>query len=127
MMAVDTSALMAVLLGEPEADHCIAALERGGDLLLSAGTMAEALIVAGRRNIGLEMAQLIEGLDFEIVPVTAASARRMVVVYATWGKGQHSAALNFGDCFAYDVAKTNGCPLLYVGQDFSRTDVDRVV
>ncbi len=127
MMAVDTSALMAILLGEPEADHCIAALERGGDLLLSAGTMAEALIAAERRDIGPEMARLIDGLDFEIVPVTAASARRTAIAHATWGKGQHSAALNFGDCFAYDVAKTNGCPLLYVGQDFSRTDVECVV
>lgn len=127
MMAVDTSALMAILLGEPEADRCIAALERGGDLLLSAGTMAEALVVAGRRNIGPEMAQLIDGLDFEIVPVTAASAKRIAAAYETWGKGRHPAAPNFGDSFAYDLAKTNNCPLLYVGGDFARTDVERVI
>lgn len=126
-MVVDTSALMAILLGEPEADRCIAALERGGDQLLSAGTMAEALIVAGRRNIGPEMAQLIDGLGFEVVPVTAASARRTAVAYARYGKGQHPAALNFGDCFAYDLAKTSDCPLLYVGGDFGCTDIERVI
>lgn len=126
-MAVDTSALMAILLGEPEADDCIAALAQGGDLLLSAGTMAEALIVAERRNVGAEMARLIDELGFEIVPLTAAAARRSASAYATWGKGQHAAALNFGDCFAYDLAKERGCPLLFVGRDFGQTDVGRVV
>ncbi|MGI3900088.1 MAG: type II toxin-antitoxin system VapC family toxin [Janthinobacterium lividum] len=127
MMAVDTSALMAILLGEPEADRCIVALERDGDLLLSAGTMAEALIVAARRNVGQEMVRLIDGLGFEIVPLTAAAAHRVALAYAMWGKGQHSAALNFGDCFAYDVAKANRCPLLFVGQDFAQTDIEGVV
>ena len=127
MMAVDTSALMAILLGEPEADDCIAALERGGDLLLSAGTVAEALIVAARRNVGPEMARLIDELGFEIVPLTAFAARRVALAYARWGKGQHSAALNFGDSFAYDVAKTNDCPLLFVGGDFGHTDIERIV
>ena len=127
MIAVDTSALMAILLGEPEADRCVAALERDPDLLLSAGTMAEALIVAARRNVGAEMARLIDGLGFEIVPLTATAARRVALAYTAWGKGQHSAALNIGDCFAYDLATTNGCPLLYVGQDFAHTDVGAVV
>ncbi len=126
MMAVDTSALMAILLGEPEADRCSAALEREPDLLLSAGTVAEALIVAARRNVGPEMARLIDGLGFEIVPLTGEAARRIAAAYTRWGKGQHSAALNFGDCFAYDVAKTKGCPLLYVGQDFAQTDIEDV-
>ena len=127
MMVVDTSALMAILLGEPEADRCIAALEGGGDLLLSAGTMAEALIVGARRNVGPEMARLIDELGFEVVPVTAAAARRIALAYATWGKGQHSAALNFGDCFAYDLARTSGCPLLFVGGDFGHTDIECAV
>ena len=93
-------------------------MEGGGDLLLSAGTMAEALIVGARRNVGPEMARLIDELGFEVVPVTAAAARRIALAYATWGKGQHPAALNFGDCCAYDLAKTSGCPLLFVGGDF---------
>jgi ribonuclease VapC len=121
MIAVDTSALMAIVLNDPEADACIAALESEDDLLISAGTVVEALIVSARRNVGEEVARL---LGFEIVTVTAASARRIAQAYAWWGKGVSPAALNFGDCFAYEVAKEHGCRLLYVGDDFSRTDVD---
>jgi ribonuclease VapC len=123
MIAVDTSALMAIVLNEPEADACIAALASEDDLLISAGTVAEALIVSTRRNVGEELASLIDGLGFEIVTVTPASARRIAQAYARWGKGLNPAALNFGDCFAYEVAKEHGCRLLYVGDDFSRTDV----
>ena len=123
MIAVDTSALMAVVLNEPDADVCIAVLEAEQDLLISAGTVAEALIVATRRNVGAEMARLIDGLGFEIVSVTPAAARRIAEAYGHWGKGAHPAALNFGDCFAYEVAREHGCPLLYVGEDFARTDI----
>jgi ribonuclease VapC len=123
MIAVDTSALMAIVLDEPQAEACMAALEAEDDILISAGTVAEALIVAARRNVGAEMAELIAGLGFEIVTVTLASARRLADAYAHWGKGIHPAALNFGDCFAYEVAKEHGCPLLYVGKDFSRTGI----
>jgi ribonuclease VapC len=124
MIAVDTSALMAIVLNEPEADACAAALEAEDRLLISAGTVAEALIVAGRRNVGEEVEQLIGGLGFEIVSVTPASARRIAEAYENWGKGVHPAALNFGDCFAYEVAKEHACRLLYVGEDFARTDVE---
>ena len=127
MIAVDSSALMAILLDEPEAEPCSTALEAEDELLISAGTVAEALIVAGRRNVGLEMARLIDGLGFEVVSVTPASARRIARAYASWGKGAHPAALNFGDCFAYEVAKEHGCRLLHVGQDFARTDVERAL
>lgn len=123
MIAVDTSALMAIVLGEPEADACIAVLEAEDSILISAGTMAEALIVSARRNVGEEMASLIDGLGFEVVAVTPASARRMALAYGRWGKGRHPAALNFGDCFAYDVAKEHACGLLHIGKDFSRTDI----
>lgn len=124
MIAVDTSALMAIILNESDADACAAALEAEDRLLISAGTVAEALIVAGRRNVGEEVAQLIDGLGFEIVSVTPASARRIAAAYEKWGKGVHPAALNFGDCFAYEMAKEHDCPLLYVGEDFSRTDIE---
>ncbi len=112
MIAVDTSALMAVVLGESAADACIAALGREVDLVISAGTVAEALIVAARRNVGDEIGRLIDGLGFEIAPVTYAAARRMADAYARWGKGVHPAGLNFGDCFAYALAKQRNCPLL---------------
>ncbi|WP_088348109.1 MULTISPECIES: type II toxin-antitoxin system VapC family toxin [Rhodomicrobium] len=124
MIAVDTSALMAIVLNEPEADACAALLEAEDRLLISAGTVAEALIVAGRRNVGEEVDQLIDGLGLEIVSLTPASARRIAKAYETWGKGIHPAALNFGDCFAYEVAKEHDCRLLYVGEDFARTDIE---
>ena len=127
MIAVDTSALMAVVLDEAEAEACIAALEAEAELLISAGTVAEALIVAARRNLADEMARLVDGLGFSIVDVTPASARRIADAYERWGKGVHPAALNFGDCFAYEVAKEHGCPLLYVGDDFAKTDIASVL
>jgi ribonuclease VapC len=127
MIAVDTSALMAIVLNEPEADACVAALETEDDLMISAGTVAEALIVAARRNVGSEMESLIEGMGFEIVSVVPASARRIANAYESWGKGAHTAALNFGDCFAYEVAREHQCRLLYVGQDFARTDLESVL
>ena len=127
MMAVDTSALMAIVLDEAQADACIAALEKEDNVLISAGTIAEALIVAARRNVGEEVASLIDGLGFNAVAVTPASARRIASAYGHWGKGIHAAGLNFGDCFAYEVAREHDCPLLYVGGDFARTDVKRAL
>lgn len=124
MIAVDTSALMAVLLGEAQADACASVLEAPGNLLISSGTLAQALIVAARRNIRDEMAALKGGLGFEVANVTPAAARRIAAAYETWGRGIHPAGLNFGDCFAYEVAKKNGCPLLYVGDEFSLTDIE---
>jgi ribonuclease VapC len=127
MIVVDTSALMAIVLDEPQSSACIAALEAEDDILISAGTVAEALIVAARRNVGEELANLIDGLGFEVEGVTPASARRLAEAYGQWGKGIHPAGLNFGDCFAYEVAKDRACRLLYVGDDFSKTDIESVL
>ncbi len=126
MIVVDTSALMAILLDEPEADACVAAIEADDQLLISTATAAEALIVADRRGVGDEMGRLLDGLGFEQVAVTPAAARGVAQAYARWGEGLHPAALNFGDCFAYQLATSRDCALLYVGDDFGRTDV-RVV
>ena len=122
-IAVDTSALMAIILNETMADDCIAALAAAPSVCISAGTVAEALIVAAHRNVAGEMAKLIDEFGFDVEAVTAASARRIAAAYARWGKGIHPAGLNFGDCFAYEVARQRDCPLLFVGDDFSRTDV----
>jgi len=127
MIAVDTSALMAIVLNDTEAGACIAALEAEDDLLISAGTVAEALIVAARRNVGEEVASLIDGLGFEVVTITPASARRIARAYERWGRGVSPADLNFGDCFAYEVAKEHAGRLLYVGDDFSKTDIESVL
>jgi ribonuclease VapC len=127
MIAVDTSALMAIVFDEPQSDACIEALLSDENVVISAGTVAESLIVAARRNVGEELASLIDKFGFEIVTVTPASARRIGRAYEDWGKGMHRAGLNFGDCFAYAVAKENGCRLLYVGNDFSKTDIESVL
>lgn len=124
MIAVDTSALMAIVLDESEADACMAALEAEERILISAGTVAEALIVSTWRNVQAEVASLIDGLGFDVVSVTPASARRIAEAYRRWGRGASPAALNFGDCFAYEVAKENACRLLYVGEDFAKTDIE---
>jgi ribonuclease VapC len=127
MIAVDTSALMAVILDEPLAARCIQALERAPGLVISAATVAEALIVATRRGVSPEMQKLADQLGFEIVSVSAATAKRVGDAYKIWGKGRHPASLNFGDCFSYDTAKTYACPLLFVGDDFSKTDLESVL
>ena len=127
MIAVDTSALVAIVLKEPRADACLAALEAEDEVLISAGTLAEMLIVSSRRNVGTEMARLIDRLAPDVVPVTPAAARRIGLVYQKWGRGVHPAALNFGDCFAYEVAKEHACRLLYVGDDFAKTDIEAVL
>ena len=123
MIAVDTSALMAILLDEPQAHACIAALETADEILISAATVAESLIVAARRGVHDEMQTLIANLGFNVISVTQSTAERVAVIYSRWGKGIHPAGLNFGDCFAYDVAKEHGCALLYIGDDFARTGV----
>jgi ribonuclease VapC len=127
MIAVDTSALTAIVCNEAEVDARIDALETEDDILISAGTVAEALIVSTRRSVGEELASLVDGLGFQVVTVTRASARRIAQAYKQWGEGVHAAALNFGDCFAYEVAKEHNCRLLYVGDDFSKTDIEGVL
>lgn len=127
MIVVDTSALMAVVLNEPEAERIDATLESANDIAISAATVAECLIVAATRQVGSEMQRLIDELGFDVVPVTSAAAQRVARAYERWGKGIHPAGLNFGDCFAYALAEEHACPLLYVGDDFARTDAIRAL
>ena len=114
---------MAVVLDEPRAGACIGAMKDDSDLTISAATMAEALIVADRGGVGERMRGLVGELGFEVVSVSPADSERVAAAYSRWGKGVHPARLNLGDCFAYALAKERGCPLLYVGDDFSQTDI----
>lgn len=123
MIVLDTSALMALLFDEPEADQIADLLKSNEEFKISAGTLAEALIVAGRRGLSAEMSQLIEGIAVEIETLSAAGAISVAEAYSLWGKGLHPAGLNLGDCFSYITAKGCGAPLLYVGNDFSQTDI----
>lgn len=123
MIVVDTSALIAVALREAKANACIKAIETEPDILISAGTLAELLVVSARRGFSDDVNRLLDGFDFEIVPVTPASAKRIGEAYRRWGKGLHPAGLNFGDCFAYELAKAHSCAVLFIGNDFSKTDI----
>ena len=123
MIAVDTSALMAVILAEPESPACIDALSANDEILISAATLAEAHIVADRRNVGHLMRSMIAGLPIATVPCSAETAMRVAEIYSRWGKGRHPARLGLIDCFSYDVATEHQCPLLFVGADFARTDI----
>ena len=123
MIAIDTSALMAILRKEIMGAACEAALKIDQPLLMSAGTLAEALIVARRKGALPGMTVLLDLLELTIVDVTTDVAQACLEAYQTWGKGFHAAELNYGDCFAYVTAKSNDCPLLYIGNDFARTDI----
>ncbi|WP_337189030.1 type II toxin-antitoxin system VapC family toxin [Phenylobacterium sp.] len=123
MIAIDTSALIAIVSRELAAEACFNRLMEEQKLLISAGTLAETLIVAGRRNLLDEINRLARDLQWDVVPVTLATINGIADAYATWGKGAHPAKLNLGDCFAYEVARRYDCPLLFVGDDFSKTDV----
>ncbi|XBQ15456.1 MAG: type II toxin-antitoxin system VapC family toxin [Oceanicaulis sp.] len=124
---MDTSALVAVALEEPESVACTEVLTGAAHLAISAGTFAEAMILSGRRGFSRDMKTLIDGLALEIVPVDANFAEEVADAYAQWGKGVHPARLNFGDCFAYALAQRRNCPLLFVGRDFAQTDVRRAL
>jgi ribonuclease VapC len=125
VIVVDSSALMAILCREPEAQACRAAIAANDVIKISAGTMAETLIVADNRGVGRQMRELIEQLKLETILVTPDSAERVAAAYRHWGKGNHPAGLNFGDCFAYALAKELACPLVFIGNDFARTDITR--
>jgi ribonuclease VapC len=122
-VVVDTSALMAILLKEDSAASAAAKIAEADTVAISAGTLAEALIVAGGRGVRKQMAELIDKLGFEIATVSRPMAESAADAYERWGKGRHKAALNFGDCLAYALAKERGAPLLFVGVDFSKTDI----
>jgi ribonuclease VapC len=124
VIAVDTSALMAIALDEPLAEACVAALHTDDQVIISAGTLAETLIVAGRRNVSARMSEFVREFGLSVVIVSQVVAERVAQVHSQWGRGVHPAGLNMGDCYAYEVAKRFSCPLLYVGNDFAMTDLE---
>lgn len=126
-MIVDTSALTALLQNEVDAAAIDVATEAATWRGISAATLFEAAIVADGTSDPVRSARfdaLVAGLDIEVVPLTAAHAAIARQAYRDYGKGSgHPARLNFGDCFSYALAKERGEPLLYVGDDFARTDI----
>jgi len=122
VIALDSSALIEVVAEQPMADACADVLLRS-DLVISAATLAEALIVSRRKKVARQLDQLIELLRLDVEDVDAAFAQRAAFAYARWGKGFHPADLNYGDSFSYALAEMYACPLLYVGNDFAQTDI----
>ncbi|PVZ11034.1 type II toxin-antitoxin system VapC family toxin [Actinomycetospora cinnamomea] len=129
-MIVDTSAVVAVVLGEPDAERYAEALTRPGLRLLSAVNLVEAGIVVEARqgpDAARDLTLLLETTTVTVEPVDDAQARLAVDAWRRFGKGRHPAGLNLGDCFAYALAKAYGDPLLFTGNDFSQTDVASVL
>ena len=126
MIVVDTSAIMAVLLNEPTSGAIIQSLA-DNELCMSAGTLSELLIVTAARDLSVETDELLEAIGAEIKVVDGLIARGVQQAYQTWGKGRHKASLNFGDCFAYATAKAGGMRLLFVGDDFTHTDLEAAI
>jgi ribonuclease VapC len=123
LIVLDTSAVVAVLQGEPEAPRLSQRIEVEDLLLMSAGTVAEALILSGQRGFRSKLEGMLKDLAVDIIPLLAADIAQVADAYARWGRGNHPAGLNFGDCFSYALAHSRECPLLFVGKDFSRTDI----
>ena len=128
-MILDTSALIALLQNEPEADAITEALERAPRPGISAATLLEASFVADGTRDPVRSARfdaLIDAIDSEVVPVTRDQARIARQAFRDYGRGSgHAARLNFGDCFSYALSVVTGEPLLFVGDDFTHTDVAR--
>ena len=125
-MVIDTSALVAILLQEPGADRIAAAIEAGSPRMLSAASLQEASIVVESRKGeagGRELDLLIYRAGIEVIAVDPDQAELARAAWRQFGKGRHPARLNYGDCFAYALAKQRGLPLLYRGDDFARTDI----
>ncbi len=124
MIVLDTSALVAILRGEPEAARLRLRIARGEALIMSAGTAVEALVLAGQRGFRPELESTLKEFAVDIVTLLAADVAQVADAYARWGRGNHPAGLNFGDCFAYALARSRQCPLLFIGNDFSQTDIE---
>jgi ribonuclease VapC len=125
-MVIDTSAILAILLDEPEAIDLERRIAADPVRLISAATMVEAAIVIESRlgdAGGREFDLWLHRLDAEVVPVDADQAQMARRAWRRFGKGRHPAGLNYGDCFTYALAATRGEPLLFKGNDFSRTDL----
>jgi ribonuclease VapC len=128
-VVIDTSAVVAILRMEREAARLAEAIEADANRLISAATLVETgLVIESRYGAagGRELDVLIAKAGLSIEPVTAEQADVAREAWRRYGKGRHSAALNFGDCFSYALARTTGEPLLFKGGDFTQTDVSIV-
>ena len=125
-MVIDTSALLAILLDEPERRHFNELVEADETRLVSAAALLEASIVIEARKGeagGRELDLLLHRAKMDIVPVDAEQVELARVAWRCYGKGRHAAGLNYGDCFSYALAKSSAERLLAKGDDFKQTDI----
>ncbi|MGU3282932.1 MULTISPECIES: type II toxin-antitoxin system VapC family toxin [unclassified Methylobacterium] len=128
-MFVDASALVAILTAEPERSVLLDCLD-GAMTPLTSGIAVFETVVAVARKKAISVADAETEVDafiriagLRIVPISAAESALALTAHARFGKGRHPARLNLGDCFAYACAQVHGVPLLYIGNDFPRTDI----
>jgi ribonuclease VapC len=126
-MVIDTSALLAIFLGAPERKRLLDVLLQAETRMISAATVLEAGIVLEARrgeSAGREFDLLLVRANLQIVAVDSEQTEIARSAWRKYGKGRHPAGLNFGDCFAYALAKFAGEPLLAKGTDFAATDIE---
>lgn len=125
-MVLDTSAILAILLEETEGLRYLDQISKDTTRLLSSGTALELMIVIEARKGeagGRELDLFLHRAKIDIVPFDSEQAEIARMAWRRFGKSSHPAGLNFGDCFAYALAKISGEPLLFKGNDFNQTDV----
>lgn len=128
-MIVDTSAIVAVVADEPRADEILRALSAGANRISTVSWLETQLVLSGARfGIGkLQLDQLFNRCELSLVAFDAEHMSAAFDAALRFGRGRHPAAINFGDCAAYATAMIAGEPLLYVGDDFSQTDLESVL
>lgn len=125
-MVIDTSAILAILFNEPDAEYFEAAVAADLTRLMSTASVLETSIVVEARlgeAGGREFDLLLQKAQITLVPFTTQQVEATRQAYHVYGKGRHRAGLNYGDCFAYALAKVTNEPLLFKGNDFSQTDI----
>lgn len=128
-LVIDTSALIAILTDEPTSAPLIVAIDSAASRKISAASVVEtSLVLLGRYGDAAEalLDRLLQTLQAEIMPVDVVQVAAARDAAARYGRGRHGAALNYGDCFSYALSICTNEPLLFVGDDFSQTDVDAV-
>lgn len=126
-MIVDTSALLAIVPGEPDADRFMRAIADSNRALLPAPNWVEATIVLEGRNdpaLQRQFRAYVEDIGMRIAPFEARHARAAGEAWSRFGRGRHPARLNYGDCMAYGFARAEGDSLLFKGDDFALTDIE---
>jgi len=129
-VVIDTSAILAILFDEPEAEAFSIAVQQESVRLVSAATVLESALVLQKRSgdkAPQVLDRVIRELPVEIRGVDLEQLKWARYALETYGRGRHPARLNFGECFSYALAKATGEPLLFKGNDFSRTDLTAVI